>query len=244
MRDRGDHSPFLRADRIDLDHERVGHRPDEVIVDRLLEDRGREGPELLTELDSRVDDLAHVGPPRIRHDAPVAERPGAQLHPPLEPAHHLPLGDALGRPPAQVVVGFVANGTARRPQKLPIVRQELPLDLLVREGRAPVRVVHGELARPPCDLVPHEEGRAERRPVVRRSRLDVHLVERGPLPDLPVRDAVHRTAAGQAQPSEPRALVERAQDVEGGFLEHGLQRRGDSFVAGLERLVRAARRSQ
>ena len=112
MRHGRDDPTLVRPHRVDLDHERVGYGAHEIVVEGLFEDRRRERPELLPELDLRVDGFPHVGPARVGQDAPVAERPGAPLHPPLEPADDLALGEPLGRPAAQplLVVDAVRRG--------------------------------------------------------------------------------------------------------------------------------------
>src|SRR5436190_21814842 len=84
--DRRKHCTLLLADRIHLLHERIGHRVNEVLVQRLLQNRGRKWSELLAKLYLGVDQLAHVRAPRVGEDAPIAERSGTPLHASLEPA--------------------------------------------------------------------------------------------------------------------------------------------------------------
>ena len=81
-------------------------------------------------------------------------------------------------------------------------------------------------------LMPHVERGAERGAVVAGGRLDVDLAERRVLADLAVGDAVHRAAAGQAQPRLPASRAcTPSQHVERGLLEDRLQRRGDGLVS-------------
>ena len=51
VRHRWDDAPLIGPDRIHLYHERVGHRPREVVLMRLLQHGGRERPELLAKFD-------------------------------------------------------------------------------------------------------------------------------------------------------------------------------------------------
>ena len=97
VRDRRDDVALLGAHRIDLDHERIVHGADEVLVDRFGEHRRRERPEPLAELDLLVDDVAHVAAPRIGEDAAIAERARAPFHAALEPADDVAVGQ-LARP--------------------------------------------------------------------------------------------------------------------------------------------------
>ena len=89
-----------------------GTASDEVVVERLDEHRRRERPELLAELDPRVDDVAHVGAARIGQDAAVAERAGAPLHPALKPAD-----DAARRRSARAVQSHSAASSSQRPRR-------------------------------------------------------------------------------------------------------------------------------
>jgi hypothetical protein len=61
----------------------------EVLLRALREDARREGPERLAELDLRVDDVLHLGAPRVSDDRAVAERARPELEPALVPADHL-----------------------------------------------------------------------------------------------------------------------------------------------------------
>src|SRR5262249_23845568 len=96
-----DHGPFLRPHGVYLNHEGVRDRSNKVLLKGLFEDRWGKGPELFTELDLCIDDLAHIGPSWVGQDAPVTEGPCPPLHPPLKPADDFSLCDALRRPPAE-----------------------------------------------------------------------------------------------------------------------------------------------
>jgi hypothetical protein len=48
--------PFVRAHWVDLDHKRIRHGVDKVLLQSLLQDGGGKGPELLAVLDLRVTD--------------------------------------------------------------------------------------------------------------------------------------------------------------------------------------------
>src|SRR5438105_4974476 len=71
---------LVGPNRIDLLHERIGRPVDEVIVQFLLENRRSKRAKLLTKLDLRVDQITHVGSPRVGQYAPVAKSPGSPLH--------------------------------------------------------------------------------------------------------------------------------------------------------------------
>ena len=166
---------------------------------------GRERPELLAKLDLGVDDLAHVGAPRIGEDAAVAERARAPLHAALEPADDLSRREM--RPPSRRTARRRRRSSRRSHRRSPsssAARVDRRGDRAVVERRSPVAVRHHEPARLARQLVPDVERRAERRAVVARRRLDVDLAERRALADLAVGDAVHRAAAGQAQPRRAR----------------------------------------
>src|SRR5688500_17960410 len=80
----------------DLEHL---HHEGNVVIDqepirhRVAQHRRSERPERLPQLDLGVEELTHVGAARITENGPVSERPGAELHPTLEPPDHLSLGD-------------------------------------------------------------------------------------------------------------------------------------------------------
>jgi hypothetical protein len=94
MRDRGNDVALLRAHRIHLDHERVVNRVDEIVVQRFDGDRWCKRAKLFTELDAGIDDVAHVPPPWIREDAPIAQRASTPFHPSLEPSDHSSVGNS------------------------------------------------------------------------------------------------------------------------------------------------------
>ena len=81
---------------VDQHHERRRVVLLEPLARRLREERRRERAEGLAVLDARVEDVLHVVPARIGDDRAVAERARAELHPPLEPADDVAVGDPLG----------------------------------------------------------------------------------------------------------------------------------------------------
>src|SRR5439155_26658531 len=86
-------------------------------------------------------------------------------------------------------------------------RGERRRDRLVAELGTPEGVLHREAVPLTQHMVGDVERRAQGRAIVRGGRLDEDLAERGPLPDLPVGDAVHGAAAGQAELREPRPYI-------------------------------------
>ena len=89
-------SRFSGARLVDEHHERRRVVLLEPLAGRLGEDRRRERAERLAVLDPRVEDVLHVVPARVGDDRAVAERARAELHPPLEPADDVAVGDPLG----------------------------------------------------------------------------------------------------------------------------------------------------
>src|SRR5689334_21183853 len=77
-------------------------------------------------LDPAVEEILHLGAPRIDDDAPVPERARPELHPPLEPADHFPRRNLPGNYPLQLRIlqsreanGLVAAGKLRFGSLLP-----------------------------------------------------------------------------------------------------------------------------
>src|SRR5262249_51363489 len=68
----------------------------EPLARRAGKDRGGEGTEGLAVLDPLVQDVLDVLPARVGDDRAMAQRARAVLHPALEPADDVALGDALG----------------------------------------------------------------------------------------------------------------------------------------------------
>src|SRR5262249_22924215 len=155
-------------------------------------------------LDPRVDDLAHVGPPRIRDDAAVAERARAPLHPPLIPADDPAVRDLGGGPPIETRFVAPALPPAALPSDLRAPGCHLRRALRVVERGTPVAVAHHEVARLAARAVPRMQRGAEGRAVVAGGRLDEDVAKIGALADLAVGHAVHRAAAGEAQRARAR----------------------------------------
>ena len=93
----------------------------------LPEDGRRERPEALAELDLEVHGGLHGRRPGIAQDAARTQGPGAELHPALEPADDLAIGQQSGDMVEQLgLVGEPLPGYA-------LLGQE-PLDLVGREA--------------------------------------------------------------------------------------------------------------
>ena len=92
-----------------------------------------------------------------------------------------------------------------------------------RVSRSPIRVRHLEAAPAAERAMPDVVGRAECGAVVPRRGLDVDLLEWGLGPNLPIRDAVHGTAAREAQARILRALPQSEEHVHGALFVHRLQ---------------------
>ena len=119
-------------------------------------------------------------------------------------------------------------------------------DLVRRRRRAPVGVVHHEVAlgRRARRLVPGGEGRADRAAGIAAGRLDVELLERRALEHLAVGHRVVGTAARQHDGIGAVARMQRVQQVEEGVLVGHLGRARDVAVLVLERRRRIARRPE
>ena len=65
-------------------------------------------------LDPRVEDVLHVGAPRVGDDRAVPERARPELHPALEPADDVAGGDPLGDEREERVVVEPLGSRARR----------------------------------------------------------------------------------------------------------------------------------
>ena len=89
---------MLFADVDGQDHKRQ-FRPGwdiEPAVDVLEGHSGGERPEGFAHLDHGVDPVAHLGLPRIGQDAPMSERPRAELHRAAVPGDHPSVADQRG----------------------------------------------------------------------------------------------------------------------------------------------------
>src|SRR5262249_22025879 len=147
----------------------------EVLAAVLFQHRRRERPEPLAELGLAVDARLHRGIAGVTEDRSAAERAGAELHAPLEPAHDLSPGEESGDRLAQ-----------RRRILQVIVRRahaveellDLRIGILGPEQRALLGIPRVHDARAVEELVPDEQRDAERAARVARGRLYPHVVER------------------------------------------------------------------
>src|SRR6185436_11957037 len=80
----------------------------------LAQHARRERTEALAELDLQVHHGLHLPRAGVAEDAPIAERAGAELHPTLEPADDLLLGEESGRALDQVRRRELLRDRARR----------------------------------------------------------------------------------------------------------------------------------
>src|ERR1700733_1832820 len=62
----------------------------------LCENRWREWAKNFAMLDAAIENVFHVGPPRISDDAAITQRARAPLGASLKPAQNFPLGDDRG----------------------------------------------------------------------------------------------------------------------------------------------------
>ena len=151
----------LPANAIDLHHERhvvVGLEP---VGDVVAQNRRCERAERFAPLDLGVEDVFHVGAPRIGQDRAVAQRPRSPLHAALEPAHDLAVGDGARDAGAQLVV--IADDVDLAAGRRNIVASfgERRFDRPSIEGGPEIGVIHREARRLRLQPVPGGEGRPD-----------------------------------------------------------------------------------
>ena len=168
----------------------------EIVVGPLGEDGGGKGAERLAELDLEVHRRLHLGVARVAQQTPRAKRAGAKLHPTLEPADDLAVGQMLGDRIAQ---GFVVLKSLERG----VDRSEEPLDLGVGVTRAKEGAgLTVGLGRGPGifeKLMVDQESHAERPAGIPSGWLDPEPLERAFAEDQAVRHAVERDPSSQAE---------------------------------------------
>ena len=95
VRDRRNPLALLRLDLVRLHHERRRVVGLEILAGGFRQHRRTERAERLAELDAAVENVLHVLAARIGQDAAVPERARSELHPALEPADDLAVGDRV-----------------------------------------------------------------------------------------------------------------------------------------------------
>ena len=172
-------------------------------------------------------------PARVGDDRAVAERPRAELHPALEPADDVALGDPLGDVREELP-------SSSRCGSKPAARSAASA-LVVGVLRPGVRVLHHEAARVAELLVPDVVRGADRDAGVARGRLDVDALESVSGRIRPFATAFSATPPARQRFVEPGAPVRRADEVEVRLLEHRLERGGDVLVVRFVSSVRGSR---
>ena len=164
VHDGGDVRRALRADPHGQRHMPQVRATGQLEVPRpaLRLDGGGERPEVLAELDRRVDPVAHLAGARIGEDAPVAERARAELEPSLRPADH----ETAGQQSRGQDFGVTHLGAEMR-----LVRgHAVVVDVRAEKGQrwiAPGR----------CREIRAQQGRTDSRALVPRGRLHVDAVD-------------------------------------------------------------------
>ena len=178
-----------------------------VRIDIFLQHRRCERPERLAELDLQVHHRLHPRAAGIAQNAPRAQRPWPELHPPLKPAHHLLLRQQSGHEIAQ---RFIIRQLAIHGSR-PIQERA---DFCIRKSRSEKRpVLAVTLARLPRliqKLMPNERRHAERPARVARRRLNPQFLERSLRQNPSIADAIERHAARQAELLHSRLCDEHA----------------------------------
>src|SRR6185312_1489048 len=245
-----DERPLLRADGVDLDHERVGAIDGEPIAGSLLQNGGSKRAERLAALDLEVEDVLHVAAPGVGEDRTVAQGPRTPFRTPLIPAHDLAAHQGLGRLGRQAILAahaldpYIIEGAILAARLRNAGRDGLA-DLRFLMGRSPVAVLHDEtVARRAEHRVVHPEGGAESRAGVAGRGLNEYVLHVRLREEPAVGERVHAAAASQRQALEAGAFLEGAHQGEKALLVDPLQRGGQVLVALRQLLGRLARRSQ
>ena len=173
-------------------------------------------------LDAHVEDVPHVVPPRVDHDAAIAQRARPPLRAALIPPHHLAVRDVLSRLLDQRVLVQFAVREAMSLQRLS--------NLSVGEFGAPVRVFHDELARLVQNLMPHVEGRAHGQTCVSRRGVDVNVLKGGHIENLSVSHAVKGHPSRVGKRPLGHLAVQRVPQVEDHLLQPFLEGGRDVLV--------------
>ena len=168
-----------------------------------LAEHGRgERPEALAELDLEVHRRLHGRRARVAQDAARAQGPRAELHPALEPADDLAVGQQAGDVVEQL--GLVVEPPART---APCAARDRSTSSVVKLGpeEAPLLGSRGRSGRAGLvqELVPDEQRRAQRAAGIAGGRLDPDVVEVALAEQPAVGHAVQRHAAGQDQVLHP-----------------------------------------
>ena len=148
-----------------------GHGLDLKPVVHLLEGHGGgKRPEGFPLLDHDIDAVAHLGMPRIGHDAPMAQRAGPKLHFPAVPGHDLPLGNA----PRRLLAGLLERRKTNGINQISKFTQS-SIDFFhgiggAEKGHRRSLVAHPADLRRPIQL--HRAVRAAERDANRRSHVD------------------------------------------------------------------------
>ncbi len=224
----------------DQQHVRRGPVQLEIPAHIFLQHARGEGPEGFTELDAQVHGRLHRLAAGVADDAARPQRPRAELHPPVEPAHHLAADHRLSGGLQQLA--FVGNKLVADASPI----QE-PANVLVAERRPQPGAAHrvGAVggARAVQQLVLDEQGRPKRPAGIARRGLNEDLVEDARAQQLAIGDAVERHAAGQAKRSRARQLAGRPGHAQDRLLRHLLNGSGDIHLALGDPGFRFARRS-
>ncbi len=243
MGGRGHESALVGAHLEDLHHERHVIVLLEPFGDVLAQDARRERPERFAALDLEVEDVLHVGPARVAEDGAVAERARPPFHAALEPADDAPVGDRRGGDAAELALVVAAPPLAAAGAQLVRPRLQQRLDLGRCGLRTDVGVRHGA-ANAGLQAPRHGQGRADGAAGIAGGGGQVQALEGRLQVDLAVGHGVHGAAAGEGEVRAAVARVQRFQQGKQGLLVHGLGTAGEIAVLLLERLARAALRSE
>jgi hypothetical protein len=218
----GEAGAHVGADGEDPAHESAemlgGRRELEEPRGRLDGDRGREGTELLAELDAAVELVAHRRVRRSGEDAPVSQGAGTEFRAPLDPSDDAAVAKLVGG--AADHLGVVAEAVDGQ-------------SVLARDARDVARlrspegmVGHGAMRALAVEPI-HPERRAHRAARVPGRARDEDAGKSRLAQDARVRAAIQRDAAAEAESGEAGLCLEPAGQVDQRLLEDPLDGAGD-----------------
>ena len=211
----------------------------EVVGHPLPQHARRERSESLAELDLQVHLGLHARAPGVAKNAARAERARTELHAAVEPSDHLLLRQKFGHAPQQTrsIEPLIPSSLAL----------EKRLDLLGGELGPEVGPLHCVLAGrhgpgPLLVAVPDELRDTQRPARVAGGRLDPEPLERPLAQDAPIRHAIQRHPAREAEILHSGIAVQRARHAQHDLLAHHLHRAREIHLALRQLRLRDARR--
>src|ERR1017187_3493924 len=181
--------PLVRLDLVGSYHERSGVAGLKVVASSLRENRWAEGAERFAELNAAVEGILHVLATRVRKDAAVSERTGAELHPALEPSHDIAVrNEPRGAVQKRGLIQFAVFDACRL---------EFGADFRIGILRPIVDVPHDERPRTAEHLMRNIKRGANGSAGIVGGGLDIYVLERRFLEELAIGRAIQRDTPGE-----------------------------------------------